>query len=250
MKLNKFIPIASITSVAAIVTPLVTSCANAQSFHYEFKFGETEFEPTIIRPESEGLKMSEATGIVLSEIANNKQILADELAYNQYSVDSPGADYYGVIYDICMGNIDPASGRISLSFTDTWLEEDEDTSEIKAFQKVTVDIQNMPMAVIYDNGWGILPLFSYIVLGHLIPFIGSDEIDQFVECLKNEKEWRINVRTIFYSPVVSDVTVNYLWSSNEDDLYQLAALLFNQRWWLTIPPENNIYLSETPLLPE
>lgn len=75
--LHKLLPVATIASVAAVVTPLVTSCG--KKWQYSFNFKDKDYEPTVDPLESDPLDNAGATAKYFTDAAANHDILVNDL---------------------------------------------------------------------------------------------------------------------------------------------------------------------------
>lgn len=103
MKLfKKLLPIAAIGSVAAIVTPLVTSCGASASFtrNYDDEGNPLDFYEPKIPKKAKGEAFTEknaAEKVYFDDVAKNNKILLDDLLFQQFGKhEDPENDFYSI----------------------------------------------------------------------------------------------------------------------------------------------------------
>lgn len=204
MKLTKLLPIATVASAAAIVTPLVTSCGTKWQ-EYEFTDGYKFVDQKI-----GSMKESEATQTYINDVDDNNKIFVDDFIKAMYSDTKSSYEshmYFGV------SNVNTKDARLSMRIRVTASGTDE------AGQKVDGDgyesIENWPIKIVYlddsikESGW-------YITC----PFLGNTD-DETLANMRNDKSWSAKMYSKAYDPVqkkyVEDKqTVNY--ETKEDSL--------------------------------
>lgn len=209
MKLKTLLPIATITSVVGIVTPLVTSCGGYKEYKIPNKDNIKDYEFVEPKGGTMNAESKTATKIYFDDVKKNKKIFVDDYIKCFYDVDtSPYDEWLGV------GKINSNEGRIST--IDRYVYKDKDADGNKIDETYTHELKNVQWVVNYvldvrlDSQWNITPV--------------SKTVDE----LKKDHEWEYVLTSKVYNPHTKKYDKNmwtYNSNSNDDRLKEVEDIL-------------------------
>lgn len=160
MKLRKLLPLATIASTVAIVTPLVTSCG-AGTYILDLT---KQKEYKMVDQVEGSMKNAEATAKYFEAIAKNPKIYADDIFWiniGRASDDVPEGIEGTITFKIT--NIDKENQRISASYR---MKESGETEYQGTKYKVDMDytsqITNVPFEMSYYADFGTNPTWHFV----------------------------------------------------------------------------------------
>ncbi|MBQ0045632.1 MAG: hypothetical protein KBS35_01955 [Mycoplasma sp.] len=220
-KTTILLPLATIGSVAAIATPLMTSC-NGGSFHLEHEHdGSKPFVPETQRKSGTAYAL-DATVDYLTDVKNNKKIMAEDLIYRFDDAVRPGETLKKLTVNI--NNINPKERKCSFDIQldiDVQIGETEDKYELS----IKYEVKNLGFLLQYDDAdtvkkWIFAPA-AYMLYADLEDF-GREA--NMVRYLQAHHDW---------SATVTQITpwdeAAFTWNSKSDwaDLYEAMNYVFN-----------------------
>ena len=230
MKFKKLLPIATIASIAGIVTPLVTSCNGYKKFKIP---ASKDLHNYVLVGRKGGLmeynsQTDIATETYFNDVKKNKKIFVDD--YIQCFHGNPDRRYNEWLY---VGKIDAKKGRVYTK--DVWKTVDKTVDGRKNDATYTYEYNNLKWVVHY----GLLSNSDYTNNWNVT--LALKTVDQ----LKADKEWSYKFTSKVYDHVFNEYveksyTIN--WSSSEEDLKEVEAVLF--KYSEDMP---SYYLSKTGL---
>lgn len=162
MKLTKLLPIATVASVATIVTPLVTSCG-VEGVTYDLT-KISEFVPTIEKKGGQ-LAVSSATKTYLTDVKANKKIAYEDIVLVQGEGWAKGGMKK---LTLNLSKVDPENSIISLSYYATG----DGISQEMSFTNIKIIVQDTQSN---EKPW--------------IVKLNMSEDD-----LKSNKDWKIHIK--------------------------------------------------------
>lgn len=199
MKLKKLIPLASIASVGAIVTPLVTSCAkNAQiKWEYTYEKGSeiTKYEPKF-SPTTETIdSVEKAKQVYFNELDKNHKLYVDDLLCNiNIEID---AEIENLKYDSMNGTVsinltkfDKESKEVDFSMSSEFEikgKEPETQYPVEANGVRKFAFHKIPLDVVDSNNqmWSVCPTWATSQIKNIYQFLWGDSPTVTYDEIKN-----------------------------------------------------------------
>lgn len=195
---------------------------------YEYDLTEKEFKPTITARGGQ-LETAEATKEYLSMADENKQIIADDLAFTFFQIGFPGLGYKKL--SIKSISTDINKSMLSLSFrvegeVPQGTGGDVLTSEDISFENIPVAIDYVPTETPYSTKWGM-----------------STTIDTDGQWLLQNDKWHFYQKDIYKNSGI----LEHDWNKEklEKDPEQVADIWFIMAGLAFSLPSLSYYLSQT-----
>lgn len=254
MKLNKILPIASIAGVAAIVTPLVTSCG-AKTYSYVFNSSNPaeKWTPKSTTGKHEPWVVADVEGaldLFLDEANKNKEILADNMVYStlQYLKYEGSLSDYGSA-DLTIYKIDKKEKRLSLDFKASMSNYDRESNAMIATYNFDIKISSMQfvMGIDQQSKFGMWVFEPKVIA--IYDYFRSQEQNKEEQGLRPEvlayllsdDKWSCSFNIAsraglqgkeMYVEYNSRSSVDSLTTMVESVIYQLGWLRFNNLYYL------------------
>lgn len=186
--LKKLLPLVSTVSIAAIVTPIVTSCGS-RTFKYKWDEANpfVEFEPKNCISADEELELSnpDCTARYFQDVKKNKQILAEDIVYEiGHSLMRSNDSIISGDAEVKIGNIEPETGKISWSINYTLVSDDE------IIARASAEVKNLEYVLTWANAYDDINMWFMAPLVYM--YAGGASIDP-IAYLRSRHDWSVKI---------------------------------------------------------